>query len=226
MTSQYTIGDIHDIIKIFDKDSFDLIYTNPPFGTTSKKWDTPLRWDELFLQMDRVLKTNGVILLHTAIPFTYDIIRQRKPKYHYTWIKTNPTNFFQAKKQPLRQIEEILVYYKKTHTYNPQMIGNDDMTNIRKNKYEGDSYYGNQTPNKSTHKGRFPTNFLGKFSRIIQTKSPKSIHDDITKRMILTYTNEGDTILDMTCCDRNNGDISKILKRNYIGVDISDEYIN
>jgi len=226
MSSKYIIGDIHEIIKTFEEDSFDLIYTNPPFGTTCKKFDTPLKWNELFLEMDRVLKPNGVILLHTAIPFTYDIIRERKPKYHYTWIKTNPTNFFQAKKQPLRQVEEILVYYKKTHTYNPQMIGDDDMKRIRNKKYEGDLYYGNQKPNKSTHKGRFPTNFLGKFARISQTKSPKSINDDITRRIILTYTNEEDTILDMTCCDKNNGDISKELKRNYIGVDISDEYIN
>jgi len=226
MTSNYVIGDIHNQIKIFDDNSFELIYTNPPFATTAKKWDIPLRWKELFLEMDRVLKPNGVILLHSAIPFTYELINFRKPKYHYTWIKTNPTNFFQAKKQPLRQVEEVLVYYNKKHTYNPQMIGNDDMTNKRNNSYnEEDSYYGNQKPNQSNHKGRFPTNFLGKFSRIIQTKSPKSIHDDITKRMILTYTNEGDTILDMTCCDRNNGDISKELKRNYIGVDISDEYI-
>jgi DNA modification methylase len=124
-------------------------------------------------------------------------------------------------------VEEILVYYNKSHTYNPQMIGDEIMKNTRSNHYDGENtYYGSQKPTKCNHKGRFPTDFLGKYSRIIQTKSPKSIHDDITKRMILTYSNEGDTILDMTCCDRNNGNISKELKRNYIGIDISDEFIN
>tara|TARA_R110000851_G_C13054278_1_gene563383 strand:+ start:771 stop:1466 length:696 start_codon:yes stop_codon:yes gene_type:complete len=223
--SKYIIGDIHEKIKSFDKNTFSLIYTNPPFVTTNKKWDKPLDWEMLFKEMDRVLKPNGVILLHCAKPFTYDLIRYRKPNYNYTWIKTNPTNFFQAKKQPLRQVEEILVYYKNTHTYNPQMNGTELMTNNRTNSYEGDLYYGNQKPNKSNHKGRFPTDFLGKFKRILQKNSPKSVDDEITKKMILTYSNENDLLLDMTCCDKNNGNIAEELKRNYIGVDISDEYL-
>lgn len=225
MTNNYIIGDIHEIIKTFDNNHFSLIYTNPPFNTTSKKWDKPLDWETLFLEMDRVLKPDGVILLHCSKPFTYDLIRHRKPNYHYTWIKTNPTNFFQAKRQPLRQVEEILVYYKKKHTYNPQMIGEEIMKNNRTNGYNGELYYGDQKPNQSNHKGRFPTDFLGKFQRIIQKKSPKSVNDEITKKMILTYSNENDNILDMTCCDKNNGTIAKDLKRNYMGVDISDEFL-
>jgi len=106
------------------------------------------------------------------------------------------------------------------------MIGNDDMTITRSNAYDGkDKYYGKQIPTKSTHKGRFPTNFLGKFSRIIQTKSPKSISDDIMIRMILTYSNPSETILDMTCCDDGLGTLCERLNRQYIGVDISDEFL-
>ena len=220
----YIIGDIHDEIKNIADNSIDLIYTNPPFATTKKKWDNNLNWNYLFLEMDRVLKDDGVILLHCSKPFTYDLIRIRKPNYNYNWVKKNPTNFFMAKKQPLRQVEEILVYYKKKHTYNPQMIGNEIIEHHRRNKYE-DGYYGNQIPNVSKHIGRFPTDFLGEFKRIIQKKSPKSINDEITKRMIKTYSNEGDTILDMTCCDKNNGNIATSLKRKYIGIDISDEFL-
>ena len=175
--------------------------------------------------MDRVLKDEGVVLLHCAIPFTYDLIKIRKPKYHYVWVKNNPTNFFHAKRQPLRQIEEILVYYKNKHTYNPQMIGNEIMHNKRTNNYTGDLYYGNQKPNETNNVGRHPTTFLGAFKRLIQTKSPKSIDDTITNRMIKTYSNENDLILDMTCCDKNNGNICIKLNRNYIGIDISDTYL-
>ena len=221
---RYIIGDIHTKIKELEDNSIDLIYTNPPFNTTNKKWDKPLNWIELWKDMDRVIKDNGVILLHCSIPFTYDLIRIRKPKYNYIWIKNNPTNFFHAKKQPLRQVEEILVYYKKSHTYNPQMIGNDLMLNNRTNSYDGELYYGIQKPNISNHTGRYPTTFLGKFKRILQKNSPKSINDDIIKRMIKTYSNENDTILDMTCCDLHIGNISNDLKRNYIGIDISDKF--
>ena len=221
----YIIGDIHNEIKNLETNSIDLIYTNPPFATTNKKWDSPLRWEELWVEMDRVLKPTGVVLLHSAIPFTYDLIRVRKPKYNYIWIKSNPTNFFQAKKQPLRQVEEILVYYNGKHTYNPQMIGNEIFKNKRNNNYEGDNYYGNQKPNESNHIGKFPTTYLGTFPRIIQKKSPKSIHDEIMIKMIKTYSNENDTILDMTCCDKNLGNLTTNLNRDYIGVDISDEYL-
>ena len=73
--------------------------------------------------MYRVLKPHGKIILHCSIPFTYDLIKIEKPKYHYSWKKNNSTGFFQAKYQPLRNIEEIFIYYKKRGTYNPQMVG-------------------------------------------------------------------------------------------------------
>ena len=63
VSTKYIIGDIHTVIKSFDENTFSLIYTNPPFNTTKKKWDTPLDWVILFKEMDRVLKPNGVILI-------------------------------------------------------------------------------------------------------------------------------------------------------------------
>jgi len=76
----YIIGDIHEEIKKMEENSIDLIYTNPPFATTSKKWDTPLLWEELWKEIDRVLKPDGVVLLHCAIPFTYEFDKHKKTK--------------------------------------------------------------------------------------------------------------------------------------------------
>jgi len=219
----FIIGDIHEEIVKLEDNSIDFIYTNPPFATTNNKWDKPLKWNILFPEMWRVLKDDGVIALHTAIPFTYDIIKIEKPKYNYIWKKKNPTNPLLCKKQPLRNIEEILIFYKKQPTYNPQMIGNQEISYNRKNNYDG--YYGNQKPNTSKQKGKYPTTYLGEYSRILQKKSPKSINDEITIKMIKTYTNEGDNILDMTCCNKNNGEISVRLGRKYLGIDISDEFL-
>ena len=228
MTSQYIIGDIHNEIKNLKDNSIDLIYTNPPFGTTKAKWDKPLDWNMLFLEMDRVLKPNGTILLHCSIPFTYDLISIRKPKYHYTWKKNNPTGFFQAKIQPLRDIEEILVYYKSKPTYNPQMIGDKIYSYSRNTLHNKNTYYGERKNKKivtAGRKGLYPRLFLGNFKRILQKDNPKSIGDEITRKMILTHSNENDMILDMTCCSKNNGIISNELNRNYIGIDISDEFM-
>ena len=104
-----------------------------------------LDWKLLFKEMWRVLKPNGKIILHSSIPFTYDLIQVEKPKYHYIWIKEHSTNFFHAKKQPLRQEEEILVYYKKQGTYNPQMIGEKF---YKKTKCGKSNYYGSRGENK------------------------------------------------------------------------------
>ena len=222
--TNYIIGDIHDEILKIESNSIDFIYTNPPFATTKKEWDNPLRWKFLFPEMWRVLKPDGCIAIHTAIPFTYDIIRIEKPRYNYIWKKKNPTCPMLSKIQPLRNIEEILIFYKKQPTYNPQIRGNQINNNIRRNNYKN-GYYGKQIPNKSTHRGRYPTTYLGEYTRIIQKVTPKSINDEITIQMIKTYTNENDTILDMTCCSKNNGDICRELNRKYIGIDISDEFI-
>jgi site-specific DNA-methyltransferase (adenine-specific) len=230
MSSHYIIGDIHEVIKNLDDKSVDLIYTNPPFGTTQKTWDIGLDWDTLFTEMFRVLKDTGVILLHTAKPFTYKIIATKEPKYHYTWVKKNHTHFFHAKRQPLRKLEEVLVYYKKSaHTYNPQMIGDELIVYKVAGGCAVSGYYSSNgklhKPHTSVQHGKYPHDFLGEFPRVSQKKTPKSVPDEITKRMIKTYSNEGDTILDMTCCSRGNGNIAKALGRNYIGVDISDEYL-
>ena len=78
-------GDIHDVIKNIPDNSIDFIYTDPPFGITGAKWDKSLRWKELFPEMWRVLKPDGVIALYSSLPFTYHLLRESNevPKYHW-----------------------------------------------------------------------------------------------------------------------------------------------
>ena len=96
-------GDCLDEMKGLDDNSIDFIYTDPPFNSqTHAKWDTSLNWNILFPEMWRVLKPNGIICLYASMPFTYELLKYEKPKYHYNWKKNNKTGFFQAKYQPLR----------------------------------------------------------------------------------------------------------------------------
>ena len=227
MTSKYIEGDIHEVIKTIEDNTIDFIYTDPPFATTCAKWDKPLQWNELFKDMWRVLKPNGIICLYASMPFTYELLKYETPKYHYTWVKNNSTGFFQAKTQPLRNTEEIFIYYKKRGTYNPQMIGTTFHPK-RNVKYGGtNAYWGEKGKDKDNtynieegHTGRFPTTFKqwdilkGKGNGITRT-------DNQIDYFIKTYTNEGDVILDMTCHNKTVGDRSIFLNRNYIGVVLS-----
>jgi DNA modification methylase len=224
--STYIEGDIHDVIKTLDDNSVDFIYTDPPFSITSASWDQPLRWAELFSEMWRVLKPNGVICLYASMPFTYELLKYEKPKYHYTWVKNNSTGFFQAKYQPLRKNEEIFIYYKKRGTYNPQMIGTEFHPK-RNVKYGGkNGYWGEDGINKKNeynkdegHFGRYPDNILNYPVRKDKTGITRT--DEHIDYFIKTYTNENDTILDMTNHTKYVGSRCELLGRKYIGVDLN-----
>tara|TARA_R100000654_G_scaffold28643_1_gene53268 strand:- start:538 stop:1248 length:711 start_codon:yes stop_codon:yes gene_type:complete len=226
-------GDIHDVIKTIETDTIDCIYTNPPFGITGASWDKGLRWDELWDEIWRILKPNGSVILHCSMPFTFDLVASQRKyfKYHYIWKKNIATNFFLAKHQPLRIHEEVCVFYKKQPTYNPQMKG-DKFHKKRnviyggQNKYYGDCKvedgWGEET-DEGGHKGRYPNTMLEydiRKAKIKDKKSASTRPDEMVDFFIKTYTNEGDTIFDLTCYDGLTGKRCEILNRKYIGVDI------
>lgn len=211
----YIEGDCHDIIKTIKTDSIDLIYNNPPFGTTENKWDKPLRWNELWEEIWRVLKPNGIAIIHASKPFSYKLIQSQTPKYNYSWKKNTTTNFFHAKKQPLRQMEEIYIFYNKPGTYNPQMVGNK----INKSSSAGKSlYYGNRTKKQivKTVIGNYPTDFMD-FK--VCVRGGKTICDDMIDYFIKTYSNVGDTVLDFTTHNDAVGNRVELLNRKFIGID-------
>jgi site-specific DNA-methyltransferase (adenine-specific) len=219
--SNYIEGDIHDVIKTLDDNSVDFIYTDPPFATTKAKWDKPLRWAELFSEMWRVLKPNGIICLYASMPFTYELLKYEKPKYHYTWIKNNSTGFLSCKYQPLRKNEEIFIYYKKRGTYNPQMVGTEfhPKRNVKYGSIEN-QYWGDiKKKDDIGHKGKYPTNVL--HYPIRKDKTGITRTDEHIDYFIKTYTNENDTILDMTNHTKYVGSRCELLGRKYIGVDLN-----
>ena len=230
-------GDIHDVIKTFDTDSIDCIYADPPFSITGAEWDQSLNWEMLWEEMWRVLKPNGSVVLHSSMPFTFDLVASQREyfKYNYIWKKNISTNFFLAKKQPLRIHEDICVFYKSQPTYNPQMVGNE--FHKKRNVIFGgqDKYYGEckvkekiggwgEETIEGGHKGRYPNTLLDYPIRKSKKKDKNTAStrtDDMVDFFIKTYTNENDTILDMTCYDGLTGKRCDVLNRNYIGVDLN-----
>ena len=229
---KYIQGDIHQVIKTIEDDSIDLIYTSPPFGITGAEWDKPLDWENLFKELWRVVKPKGTIVLHASMPFTYELLKYETPKYHYIWEKNICTNFFLAKKQPLRKCEEVFVYYKNPSTYNPQMIG-DEFHKKRNVMYGGkESYFGDckvEGWGKETieggHRGRYPNTLL-KYNTRKGKGNGITRSDDLIDFFIKTYTNEGDLVLDITTHNEIVGERATELNRDFIGVDIKLEFMN
>ena len=179
----------------------------------------------LFKEMWRVLKPDGIIVLHSSMPFTYELLKYETPKYHYSWKKNNSTGFFQAKLQPLRDIEEVLIYYKNRGTYNPQMVGNEFYKKRYNKQNDSQNNYGHRenisksfTSENEGHTGKYPTTFL-EFP-VRKDKTGINRPDEMMDFFIKTYSNEGDYVLDMTCHNDYTSKRCNELKRNFLGIDI------
>jgi len=217
MTKEFRIGDIHDVIRTLPSSSVDLIYSSPPYGITNAAWDKPLDWKSLFPEMWRILKPAGIIALHCSMPFTYTLVQAWTPRYHYTWHKNIKTGFVNANKQPLRNTEEVLIYYRRTGTYNPQRV--DDVTYSKPTGNLSSVYL--KSPVKrfmKEYRGHYPSTLLE--YPIRQPRQPITRTDEMMAFFVKTYTNAGDTVLDLTCHNQMLADVCVSLDRRFIGCDL------
>ena len=129
-------GDCMELMQHIPNRSVNMILCDLPYGTTACEWDKVLPLDELWKQYKRILKEDGVVVLTASQPFTTTLIHSNKKDFKYCWYwnKVCPTGFLNAKKQPLRLVEEICIFYSKQPTYNPQM---KKTGKIRKRKVNG-----------------------------------------------------------------------------------------
>ena len=223
------LGNCLDLLPNLPNNSIDLVLADLPYGTTPATWDKCIDISKLWLEYNRIGKSNCAYLLFTAQPFTSLVITSdiENFKYCWYWEKEKGTGFLNSRHQPLRVIEEICVFYKKRPTYNPQMVLLDkpykhklphlksELTNnvdsFKSEKYTYASY---------TH--AHPKNLL-KFARdkrrIHSTQKPV----ELLEYLIKTYTNQGDLVLDNTMGSGSTGVACKNLKRDFIGMEIEEE---
>ncbi len=112
-------GDCLEVMKELPDGCIDMILCDLPYGTTQNKWDSVIPLDKLWEQYERIIKENGAIVLTSQGLFTAKLILSNEKlfKYKIVWVKSKPTNFLNAKIQPLRKHEDICVFYKKQPTY-------------------------------------------------------------------------------------------------------------
>jgi len=206
------LGDCLELMKDISSGSIDMILCDLPYGTTACKWDTIIPFDKLWEQYERIIKLNGAIVLTASQPFTTDLINSNRKhfKYLWYWIKNLPSGFALSKKQPMRCVEDIIIFYKEQPTYNKQPT----KTIITDRKVvEGRKNGSGSANNKSKH---FPT--MNKVENIIKENvCPKNYLDikcvsnsgghklhsaqkpvELFEYLIKTYTNENDLVLDNT----------------------------
>lgn len=209
--------------------SIDMILCDLPYGTTQNKWDSIIPLDKLWEQYERIIKDNGAIVLTAQTPFdkVLGCSNLKLLKYEWIWEKTTATGHLNAKKAPMKAHENILVFYKKPPTYNPQKTtGHQPASSYTKHKGDGSNY-------GKTKTGLSGGGYTDRYPRSVQVfakdKQKEALHPTqkpvaLMEYLIRTYTNENEIILD-NCLGSGSTVIAAInTNRNYIGFELDKTY--
>jgi len=223
-------GECIEQMKLIPSGSVDAIITDPPYGTTACKWDSVIPFELMWKQLNRIIKPNGAIVLFAAQPFTSSLIMSNPKTFKYDWVWQKPkgTGHLNAKKQPMRDKEDILVFYKKQCTYNPQMTKGEPYDgNARTGSKQQASVYGKCTQKRELNTGlRYPKQ-VQKFGVVERnTLHPTQKPVALMEYLVKTYTNEGETVLDFTMGSGSTGVAAKNLNRKFIGIEMDNKYFN
>jgi len=201
-TGKIFLGECLELMKKIPAGQVDMILCDLPYGTTQNKWDSIIDLPSLWSEYERVIKPGGAIVLTAAQPFTSILTCSKLDLYKYDWVwnKVNRwSGHLNAKKQPLRFTESILVFCNGQPPYNPQMIQGNAYKAISKGGKSAN--YGKQKDEITTVSNgtQYPRNLLsipaderGTVGRIHPTQKPVALFEYLIK----TYTLPGEMVLD------------------------------
>ena len=220
-------GDCLEVMPDIPDHSVDMILCDPPYGITARNhWDEIIPIDRMWVEYGRVLKPNGVVVLTSWGLFTAQLKLGATIKYQYSMVWQKPwiTNQLNAKMQPLRQHEDIIVFYDEQPTYNPQGIR--VKRSITKQGKTSTLNYGEQ------NRDQYVQDWEGYPTTIVKTKSkttgrhPTEKPLDLFEYLIKTYTNPGDIVLDNAAGSFTTMEACENTGRLWICMDKEQEWID
>lgn len=222
-------GDCLELMKDIPDESIDMILCDLPYSTTRNEWDSIIPLNDLWDQYERIVKDNASIVLFSQMPFTAKLVNSKLKYFRYEWIwkKAKATGYLNAKKMPLKEHENILVFYKKLPVYNPQWEWGKPYEHLKKSPHSGN--YGKQKDNIAAISDgrRYPKDILT-FS---YKESDRHLHPTqkpvaLLEYLIKTYTNEGEVILDNCMGSGSTGVACMNTNRRFIGIEKEEKYFN
>ena len=227
-------GDCLELMKDIPDGSVDAIITDPPYGTTACKWDSVIPLELMWEQLKRVIKPKGAIVMTASQPFTTSLIASNMKGFAFCWVwdKCFAANFVQAKRQPLKDHEDIVVFTKTgaQPVYYPQMLKRDKPIKKGGNKQSIAIPIAQTEVAKTfgatgkTYDEKYPTSQIRFSCRDGRGLHPTQKPVALMEYLIKTYTNEGETVLDFTMGSGTTGLAAKNLGRNFIGIELDEGY--
>lgn len=193
-------GDCLELMRDIPDGSVDMILCDLPYGTTQNKWDSVIPLDLLWAEYRRICRKGAATVLTAAQPFTSSLVMSNPDmfKYDWTWRKEKGTGHLNAKKMPMRDKEDVLVFYSQKPVYNPQ-FGEGKPYNgaARVGKKQQTENYGKYAAIREDNYGkRYPRQVIEFNSVGRGGEHPTQKPIALMEYLIRTYTNEGDTVLD------------------------------
>lgn len=225
-----------ELMKNIPNESVDMVLCDLPYEKIKAKWDSRIDLTKLWVEYKRIRKPNAPILLFADTPFDklLGVSNIEELKYEWIWEKSQATGFFNAKKQPMRAHENILVFYKNPPKYFPQKtIGHKPINSYTKrasvcNKTE---VYGavKEDVSGGGETDRFPRTVLKFSSDKQKNKLTGLIHPTqkplaLCEYLINTYTKDGDLVIDNTCGSGTTCLAAQNLGRSFIGIEKEEKY--
>jgi site-specific DNA-methyltransferase (adenine-specific) len=225
--------------KIPDQ-SVDMVCVDPPYGTTSIEWDKVLDHKVMWAELERIVKPKGNIVIFGSQPFTSLVIASKIDwfRHELIWNKNKCGSPGLAKYRPQKVHENIMIFSKESGgTYNPIMEEGEAYKREAKDKEKGygtgkNSHgYGFGNNGKpylggENHGTRYPKSILHASRNFSaqQTVHPTQKPTNVLNWLIMTYSNPGDTVMDFTMGSGSCGVSAKLTGRNFIGVEMTEEY--
>ena len=213
--------DCLNAMKFIPDGSISMILADPPYGTTACKWDSIIPLEPMWEQLKRIIKPNGAIVMTASQPFTTTLISSNMKMFKYCWVYRKPQGVdpFMAKIRPLNDIEDVVVFCKKSTVYNPQLTEGCAYTVTRDKKERLNELNDTIFKESTTVNGgtRLP-------KRVRDFKQERGLHPTqkpvaLMEYLIKTYTNEGETVLDFTAGSFTTGVACVNLNRRFIMIE-------
>lgn len=204
--------------EIPDK-SVDMVLSDLPYTTTKNSWDNLIPLDQLWKEYNRICKDNSCITLFSQPPFDKVLgsSNLKMLRYEWIWEKDNSTGFLNANKMPLKKTENILIFYKKLPTYNPQMTKGKPYRVRQGSGSSSWNYDETQGGYITENTGfRYPTNIL-KFNRDKERFHPTQKPVALLEYLIRTYTNENEVVFDGCMGSGSTGVACANTNRKFVG---------
>lgn len=222
--------DCLDGMKMIPDKSIDMILSDLPYGTTRNKWDSIIPLKPLWDIYKRIIKDNGAIVLTAQTPFDKVLGESNLKwlKYEWIWQKEKGTGHLNAKKMPLKNHENILVFYKKLPTYNPQMTQNKSYFHGLNHKNKSTNYNQQNAVETKNEGLRYPLSIQSfkRDSQFGESYSPTQKPVALFEYLIKTYTNEGEIVLDNCMGSGTTAIACMRTSRNFIGFELEKEYFD